>query len=246
MPLTELKTELLVWISSILDHLGVIGTGGFLVLLIQIMEKKWPHVFNWKTSRRVFLAFTLFAIFQSWQSEYKSHQGRNFDLIEAHHQIDIILGRDEKLQHANDFLQGRNQQLGDLLEQVRPKPQAPHYWIKMEPYFDTITNDDREKKKFVLKVFALTDGRINEAKGTFSCDQPFTTPGTISYMTSGQFAPVVAYGMFINGPPSPYNSAKFTLAGMWSAGSPATFLIVPADAERFRGESCALSISEEE
>jgi len=76
------------WVASITEHLGVIGTGGFLVFLIQVAEKKWPHVFNWRTSRRVFLVFLLFAIFQSWQEEYLSRLGRERDLIQASTEAD--------------------------------------------------------------------------------------------------------------------------------------------------------------
>lgn len=88
--ISQFKTDLLVWLSATLEHLGVIGTGGIVVLLIQIAEKKWPHIFNWQTSRRVFLAFVMFAVFQSWESEYLSRIGREKDLIKARAEDDGI------------------------------------------------------------------------------------------------------------------------------------------------------------
>ncbi len=41
------KTLVVVWISSILDHYGVLGTGGLLVLLIQMAKEKWPTIFTY-------------------------------------------------------------------------------------------------------------------------------------------------------------------------------------------------------
>ena len=74
--MSNFKTLLLVWISSILDHWGSVGTGGIIVLLIQACKDKWPKFANWQVSRRVLAAFLVFAMFQSWEFEYLSSRMR--------------------------------------------------------------------------------------------------------------------------------------------------------------------------
>src|SRR5258708_17242538 len=88
--MSEFKADFLLWISSIVDHWGSIGTGGILVLLIQVLKEKWPSIFNWQFSRIVLLTFLSFAMFQSWQSEYKSKVGRERDLMKANNNIDRL------------------------------------------------------------------------------------------------------------------------------------------------------------
>lgn len=88
LPFSEFKADLFVWFSSILDHLGTIATGGVLVVMLQLAEKRWPKRFHWPVSWRIFLTFFVFAVFQSWQVEYRSRVGRERDLTESHFQLE--------------------------------------------------------------------------------------------------------------------------------------------------------------
>jgi hypothetical protein len=110
--MAEFKTHLLLWISTTLEHLGVIGTGGILVLLIQLAEKRWPKYSNWKISWPLFLAFALFAVFQSWESEYLSKTGRERDLVQAHQEFDLARAHADSqrfsLSSVNQSLQHQN------------------------------------------------------------------------------------------------------------------------------------------
>lgn len=110
--MAEFKTHLLVWISSILDHWGSLGTGGIIVLLIQILKESKPKIFNWQFSRRTLLAFLLFAMFQSWQVEYTSRIGREKDLIRSNAENDGL--RRDLIVQANRLRDERDMALGDL------------------------------------------------------------------------------------------------------------------------------------
>jgi hypothetical protein len=117
--LGDFKTDLLVWLSSILDHWGALATGGVLVALIQLLREKHPRYFNWSTARRVAAVFLTFAIFQSWQQEYRSRLGREKDLVMSNHVVDMqkqqfafaaqkIEGRCEAKEGVNETLQHQN------------------------------------------------------------------------------------------------------------------------------------------
>jgi hypothetical protein len=112
----DFKSDLLAWISSVLDHIGVLGTGGVIVLLIQLAKDRWPAYFNWQTSRRVFLCFLIFSVFQSWESEYKSRIGREHDLVSSNHRIDLVRS---ELKFQQQRLEDRcEQQLGSVRQQT--------------------------------------------------------------------------------------------------------------------------------
>jgi hypothetical protein len=86
----EFKTDLLLWISSIADHWGSLVTGGALVGLLALLKEHIPHYLKWATALRIGVAFLLFAIFQSWEQEYKSRIGREKDLVSSNHTIDLM------------------------------------------------------------------------------------------------------------------------------------------------------------
>jgi hypothetical protein len=142
-----------VWLSSILDHFGVISTGGVLVALLQIFKARfgdrYPQYFSWSFSRRLFLLFVVFAVFQAWQQEYKSRIGREKDLVAANHSIDLLRqdhkyeaqritaqcesknAVNETLQHQNrDQQQTINGCLTQAMKLLTPEPQkATPIWF---------------------------------------------------------------------------------------------------------------------
>jgi hypothetical protein len=94
--LGDFKSDLFTWISTILDHWGSLATGGVLVALITLLKEnhrlreKYPQFFTWSTARWITASFLLFAMFQSWQQEYRSRVGRETDLRNSNHASDLL------------------------------------------------------------------------------------------------------------------------------------------------------------
>lgn len=144
----------------------------------------------------------------------------------------------EQLRSERDALKTTNQKLREALEENK-KPQVTHYWLKMEPRRDDLA------KKFELRVFAMTDGKIERAKLRLSCAQPFSPGGLpITFLPSSSYGQVLAFGMFNNDSSGPSREENFTLnGGGWAPSNPLYFSIVPVD-DYFRPNSCSLKVTE--
>lgn len=86
----DFKSIFFAWVSSILDHWGALMTGGILMALVALLRDRFPKYVTWTRARRLAFAFLLFAIFQSWEQEYKSRLGRERDLIASNTRVDYL------------------------------------------------------------------------------------------------------------------------------------------------------------
>ena len=81
-------TEISSWVTSILVHWGSLVTGGLIVAVLSVIRDRHPKYLQWTSARRIYYAFLLFSIFQSWQAEYESRRSRESDLAVANQHIE--------------------------------------------------------------------------------------------------------------------------------------------------------------
>lgn len=112
--LGELKADLLVWISSLLDHWVALATGGAVTAALAVLRDRYPNLFQWSRTSKIWFAFLLFSVFQSWQVEYKSRTARERDLIASNHQIDSL---NQELHYQQQRLTERCDQQLSILRQ---------------------------------------------------------------------------------------------------------------------------------
>lgn len=178
----EFKTDLLVWISSILDHWGALATGGVIVGILQLLKDRYPQYFSWSSAWKVAAVFLTFSVFQSWQQEYKSKLGREKDLLASNH-VDDSLRQEFRYQsqklsdkcEAKDSVnltlqaQNRGQQatingcLSQAMKLLSPEP------LKITPLvFDNDVNDPNLKK---VRWLVLTNRIVTPVQMNVACDQ---------------------------------------------------------------------------
>jgi hypothetical protein len=184
--MADFKSHLLVWISSILDHWGSLGTGGIIVLLIQILKEKWPKVFSWTFSRRVLLGFLVFAIFQSWEIEYLSRLGRERDLIQAHSDYDG-LRRDLTLQAqtlgaacatkdaVNQTLQRQNRDEQVLIAgcQSQALKLLTPTELKTTPL--VLHSDEGDRPEKTIEWIIVANKSVDHPRMLIQCNRPLTS-----------------------------------------------------------------------
>ena len=77
-----------------------------MVGILQLLKERYPNYFEWSSSWKIAIVFLLFSIFQSWQVEYKSRLGREGDLVNSNHALDLARNDVQTLRTQNGAQQG--------------------------------------------------------------------------------------------------------------------------------------------